>query len=70
MYLVLLKEMKNQNELGLPAYKVEWPFEACLEESKVTLDFECMIQGYEGRGTDNVFVNSEKLITKIDAVRH
>ena len=66
----LLKEMKNQNELGLPAYKVEWPFEACLEESKVTLDFECVIQGYEGRGTDNVFVNSEKLITKIDAVRH
>lgn len=65
-----MKEMKHQNELGLPAYKIEWPFEACLEESKVTLDFECVIQGYEGRGTDNVFVNSDKRIKKINAVRH
>ena len=66
----LSQEMKHQQELGLPAYKIEWPFVACLQESKVTLDFECVIEGYEGRGTDNVFVNPDKLIRKIDAVRH
>ena len=45
----LAQELKNQRELGLPAYKIEWPFETSLKESKVTLDFECLIKGYEGR---------------------
>jgi hypothetical protein len=57
--------MKN-----LAAYKLEEPFVTNLNELKVTLGFECIVRGYEGRGTDNVYVNSDRLLTKIDAIRH
>ena len=41
-----------------------------LNELKVTLGFECIVKGYEGKGTDNVYVNSDRLLRKIDAIRH
>ena len=62
--------LKEYNEKGLAAYKLEDPFETTLEEMKVTLGFECIIKGHEGKGTDYVFVNKDKLLTKIIAIRH
>ena len=54
---------------GLAAYKLEDPFIVDLDELKVTLGFECIIQGHEGHGTDYVYVNENKKITRIDVVR-
>lgn len=62
--------LKNYNEKGLAAYKLEDPFVTTLEECKVTLGFECIIKGHEGKGTDYITVNSDKLLTKIIAIRH
>ena len=62
--------LKSYHEQGLAAYKLEDPFETSLNECKVTLGFECVIKGYEGKGTDYVYVNNEKLLTKIIAIRH
>ena len=53
----------------LPTYKLEDPFVVDLENLKVTLGFECLMEGKEGRGTDYVYINEQKLITKIDVVR-
>ena len=61
-----LKEYQTKN---LAAYKLEGPFEADLNELKVILGFECLIKNYEGKGTEYVYVNSDKLLTKIVAVR-
>ena len=61
-----LKEYQTKN---LAAYKLEGPFEADLNELKVTLGFECLIENHEGKGTEYVYVNSDKLLTKIAAVR-
>ena len=62
--------LSEYSRLGLAAYKLEDPFEADLKELKVTLGFECTIQGHEGKGTDYVFINEDKLLTKIIAIRH
>lgn len=59
----------EQKKLGLPAYKLEDPFEAHLDSLEVTLGFECIIKGREGKGTDYVYVNGNKLLTKIIVIR-
>ena len=61
-----LKECQTRQ---LVAYKLEQPFVTDLKELKVTLGFECLIQGHEGKGTESVYLNSDKLVTKILAVR-
>ena len=50
---------------GLPAYKLESPFETCLPEAKVTFGFECVVQGNEGFGTEFVYVTRDRKISKI-----
>ena len=66
----ILNELKEYHMKNLAAYKLEEPFVTNLNELKVTLGFECIVQGYEGKGTDNVYINSDRLLTKIDAIRH
>lgn len=66
----ILNELNEYHMKNLAAYKLEEPFVTNLNELKVTLGFECIVRGYEGRGTDNVYVNSDRLLTKIDAIRH
>jgi len=66
----ILNELNEYHTKNLAAYKLEEPFVTNLNELKVTLGFECIVRGYEGRGTDNVYVNSDRLLTKIDAIRH
>ena len=61
-----LKEYQTRH---LAAYKLEEPFVADLNELKVTLGFLCLIQGYEGKGKEYVYLSSDKLVTKIVAVR-
>ena len=61
-----LKEYQTRH---LAAYKLEEPFVTDLNELKVTLGFECLIQGHEGKGTEIVYLSSDKLVTKIVAVR-
>lgn len=63
-------ELKKYHEKELAAYKLEEPFETDLTQLKVTLGFECIVEGREGKGTDYVYVDSKKLLTKIVAVRH
>ena len=62
--------LKEYHSRGLAAYKLNDPFITDLAELKVTLGFECLIQGYEGKGTDYVYINSDRLLTKIVAIRH
>ena len=66
----ILNELNEYHMKNLAAYKLEEPFVTNLNELKVTLGFECIVKVYEGRGTDNVYVNSDRLLTKIDAIRH
>ncbi len=65
----LKEELGGQAEKGLPAYKLEDPFIVNLEDMKVTLDFECIIKGYDGKGQDIVHVNKQKEITCIETIR-
>lgn len=62
--------LKIYHQQGLAAYKLEDPFETNLKDCQVTLGFECIIKGHEGKGTDYISVNKDKLLTKIIAIRH
>ena len=55
------KYLNDCRTKNLAAYKLEEPFETDLNELKVSLGFECLIQGYEGKGTEYVYLNSDKL---------
>ena len=56
--------------LGKPAYKLSDPFRVDLNKRMVTLGFECLIEGFEGIGTDYVYFNDQNKIFDLVAVRH
>ena len=64
------KWLGPSQEQGLTAYKLESPFQACLEESKVTFGFECVVKGNEGFGTEIIYVTSCGKISKIVGKRN
>ena len=64
------KFLGPQGALGLPAYKLAKPFEVDVNKRMVSLGFECLIQGYEGLGTDYVYFNDQNLIRDLVVVRH
>lgn len=66
----LQEELGPWSKTGKPAYRLDFPFRVDFANRKVTLGFECLIDGYSGRGTDHVYFNDQGLIRKIDAIRH
>ena len=64
------KFLGPQKLVGKPAYKLADPFIVDLNELKVTLGFECLIEKYLGKGTDYVYVDDTLLVKRIDVVRH
>ena len=64
------KFLGPQKLLKTPAYKLADPFVVDLNQMKVTLGFECLIEKYLGKGTDYVYVNDKLLVDKIDVVRY
>ena len=66
----LANELGTQAQLGLPAYKLADPFQVHEKKKMVSLGFECLIEGYQGFGTDCVYLDDNNLIREIDARRH
>ena len=64
------KWLGPSQEHGLTAYRLGSPFRTCLEESKVTFDFECVVKGNEGFGTEFVYVTGDRKISKIIGKRN
>ena len=59
-----------QKLLGRPAYALSDPFVADPVKRMVTLGFECLIQGFEGKGTDYLHFDNDNKIYQLVAVRH
>ena len=64
------KFLGPQGKKGLPAYKLDEPFRVHIKKRMVSLGFECLIEGYQGFGTDYVYLNKNILIRCIDVERH
>ena len=64
------KFLTPQLKLGLPAYALADPFQVDIDMRMVTLGFECLISGYEGKGTDYVYFDQDNKIYELNAVRH
>ena len=59
-----------QGRLGKPAYALQDPFIVDVTKRMVTLGFECLIEGFEGKGTDYVYFDQNHKILELVAVRH
>lgn len=60
----------SQRGLGMPAYALRDPFVVDAGKRMVTLGFECLIEGFEGKGTDYLHFNQNNKIYELVAVRH
>ena len=63
------KFLDPQKEIGKPAYRLSYPFVVDVGKRMVEFDFECLIEKYEGKGRDYVYLNDEMKVKEIGTVR-
>ena len=63
------KFLGPQKQIGKPAYRLSYPFIVDVEKQMVEFDFECLIEKYEGKGRDYVYLNDEMKVKEIGTVR-